>query len=78
MHVLALTNTQTGQSTYVTPSGFILGIGAGLYYSLSPRLSLTGELSYQFGFQGTKVATTNVQASDNFLSLGIGLVTFFE
>lgn len=78
VHVISENNTQTGRSTYVTPSGLILGFGAGVYYSLSPRLSFTGELSYQLGWQGTTVSGTDVRASDNFLILGIGLLAAFQ
>jgi hypothetical protein len=37
-----------------------------------------GELNYQFGRQGTTVTNTDVRASDNFLTLGVGLLTTFE
>jgi hypothetical protein len=77
-HVVSETNQMTGAMDYVTTSGIIFGLGAGLYYTLGPRLLLAGELSYQFGRQGTTIANTDVRASDNFLTLGVGLLTTFD
>ena len=77
-HVVAENNTMTGSSSYVTPSGFVVGFGAGVYYTISPRLLLAGELSYQIGRQGTTISNVDVRASDDFLTLGVGLLTSFE
>jgi hypothetical protein len=77
-HLVTETNQMTGAMDYVTTKGIVFGLGAGLYYTLSPRLLLAGELSYQFGRQGTTVANTDVRASDDFLTLGVGLLTTFD
>ena len=77
-HLVSEQNQMTGASEYTTTKGIIVGFGAGLYYTISPRLLLAGELSYQIGRQGTTVANTDVRASDNFLTLGVGLLTTFE
>lgn len=71
-------NTMTGAMSYVTPSGIVFGFGAGFYYTINPRLLLAGELSYQIGRQGTTISNTDVRASDNYLTLGVGVLTTFN
>jgi len=74
-HLLCEQNQNGTCADYLTVKGVVFGFGAGLYYTISPRLLLSGELSYQFGRQGTSIANMNVRASDDYLTLGIGLLT---
>ena len=74
-HLLSEQNQMTGATDYVTVKGVVFGFGAGLYYTLGPRLLLAGEVSYQIGRQGTSIMNTDVRASDDYLTLGVGLLT---
>jgi hypothetical protein len=58
--------------------GFIWSLGVGVSYAISHHLRFTGEISYQFGYQGGSVDNFNFTVSDNFLTLGIGLMTPIE
>jgi hypothetical protein len=58
--------------------GFIWSLGVGVSYAINHRLRFTGEISYQFGYQGGSVDNFNFTVSDNFLTLGIGLMTPIE
>jgi hypothetical protein len=69
-HVLSDLN-----GTYYRSSGLIVGFGAGVAYSINPRLKLLGEMSYQLGYQGTTIAGFDVEAGDSYFTMGIGLLT---
>jgi hypothetical protein len=56
-----------------TPSGFLLGFGAGVAYAMSPTLTFTAELGYQLGFQSTTIQGVNVDVQSDYLHLGVGL-----
>jgi hypothetical protein len=69
-HVLSDLN-----GNYYRSSGFIVGFGAGLGYSLNPRLQLVAEMSYQLGYQGTTIAGYDVDAGTSYFTMGVGLLT---
>lgn len=78
MHVLAILDANGMPTRYERASGIVFGFGAGIGYTINPRLTFEGELSYQFGFQGATVENVDVDASDNFLTLGFGLVAAIQ
>jgi hypothetical protein len=59
------------------PSGFIVGLGGGASYQVTPSLAIVGELGYTLGFQGSTVElgseSTDVDYNSNFLHLGLGV-----
>jgi len=57
------------------PHGMIAGFGGGIAVTMSARLALVSELGYQLGYQGTRSYGVDVTFQDNFLHLGVGLVT---
>jgi hypothetical protein len=72
-HIFTVNGT-TGNSMFVTPHGLLFVIGAGMTYTVAPRLRITGEISQQWGFQNTDVMGTNIETHTSFLTLGVGLV----
>jgi hypothetical protein len=60
---------------YLTVKGVVFGFGAGMYYTISPRLLFSAEISYQIGRQGTTFNNADLRASDDYLTLGFGLLT---
>lgn len=74
-HLLCQQDQNGACADYLTVKGVVFGFGAGMYYTISPRLLFSGEISYQIGRQGTTIANTDVRASDDYLTLGIGLLT---
>lgn len=56
------------------PSGFMIGFGGGAGYHLAPKLTLTGELGYQFRFPSTTVEGQDVSMRLNYLTLAFGVV----
>lgn len=72
--LLALTDQDGNVLRYQTVSGMILGFGAGFQHAINPRLMLTGEFSYQLGYQGTTVMGVDFTVSDDYLTLGVGLL----
>lgn len=59
-------------------SGLIAGFGAGMGYRLQPNLQLTGEITYQLGWQGTSFEGVDIEISDRFLTLGVGLLVALD
>ena len=50
--------------------GFIWSLGGGIAYALNPKLALTGELSYQLGYQGGTLSGVSFTAAADFLAHG--------
>jgi hypothetical protein len=72
--LLAITDQNGNVLRYQTASGMVVGFGAGLQYTINPRLMFTGEFSYQLGYQGTAVMGVDFEVSDDYLTLGFGLL----
>ena len=56
-----------------SPSGLVLGLGAGAGYAVTPKLSIVGEVGYQLGFQGFSVGDRDITAQTDLLHLGVGI-----
>jgi len=67
-----LPSDANGNSSH--PHGFIVGFGGGLAYTLNPHLLVTGEITYQLGFQTAHVMGNSYDFRDDYLTLGIGLL----
>lgn len=74
-HLLCEQDQNGACANYLTVKGLVFGFGAGIYYTISPRLQFAGEISYQLGRQGTTFNNADVRASDDYLTLGFGLLT---
>jgi outer membrane autotransporter protein len=68
---LFLPNQVDGQDS---PSGVTFGLGLGAAFRVAPKVSLTAELGYQFGFQSTTIAGVDVDLKTNFLHLAGGIL----
>lgn len=53
-------------------TGFVLGLHAGVMYSLSQAVFLNGELGYQVGFQEVSIAGQSVDGKTSYLQIGLG------
>jgi hypothetical protein len=59
-----------------TPSGLVLGVGAGISVPVGNNVALVGDLTYTFGFQGTTVDVgegVDIELSIDTAQLGFGL-----
>jgi hypothetical protein len=60
-----------------TPSGLVIGVGAGISVPVADNVSLVGDLTYTFGFQGTTVEgfgeEIDLELSIDTAQLGFGL-----
>jgi hypothetical protein len=65
-------------NTRVNSDGLIWSLGGGIAYSIAPRVRLTGEVSYQVGYQGTTIQGQSITASDNYLTIGVGVMTALD
>ncbi len=59
------------------PSGFVLALGAGASFDVSPDVFLAAEIGYQFGFQGSTFQGRDIDFSSDLLHIGIGGGTRF-
>ena len=59
-----------------TPSGLVIGVGAGIAVPVARNVALVGDLTYTFGFQGTTIDVGeefDVELSIDTAQLGFGL-----
>jgi hypothetical protein len=56
-----------------SPQGFLVGVGGGAHFKLTPSLSLIGEVGYSFGFQQTEVLGQDVDAQTDLMHVGVGV-----
>jgi hypothetical protein len=60
------------------PKGLTLGLAAGAAFTVQPRLQVTGEIGYQFGFQSATVSVLGQSADfdlkSNYLHIALGLL----
>jgi len=63
------------------PSGFMIGFGGGVGYRIAPKLTLAGELGYQFRFlsqtEDVFGQSIDVSAQDNFLTFSVAATAGF-
>jgi len=76
-HIFTVTDT-SGKTDFFTSKGFVFGIGPGMSYAINPRLLITAEITYQWGFQGSHQLGMDVTANDSFLTIAGGLVAAIE
>lgn len=71
-------DTSGGGIEMSNPKGFTVGLAAGAAFAVQPRMQLTTEVGYQFGFQSTTVTSgsTSVDADlkSNYLHLAVGML----
>jgi hypothetical protein len=74
---LFLPDVGEGPDVLGTPSGLVIGLGAGISVPVAPNVALVGDLTYTFGFQGTTVEgfgeEIDLELSIDTAQLGFGL-----
>jgi len=67
-----------GSSLHVSSNGFIFGFGAGVAYTYSSRMLITGEISHQWGRQHATVQGVDYEASANDWTLAGGILVAMD
>jgi len=67
-----------GGTQHVNSQGFIFGGGAGVAYTYSSRMLITGELTHQWGRQNASIMGVDVEASANDWTLGGGILVAMD
>jgi Outer membrane protein beta-barrel domain len=57
-----------------SPNGLSLGLAVGAAFKTAPKMMVTTELGYQFGFQSTMVGGMDLDVRANFLHVTVGLL----
>jgi len=76
-HVLEF-NTGMGSTQTFNSKGLIFGLGAGIVYTYSSRMLITGEISHQWGRQHTTSQGMDVELSANDWTLAGGILVAMD